>query len=569
MTLAIGDLITPATTEEWNAQLLANAATLKLKTTSWQRGEPSRTILEIMAATASQQDAMISLITQGGFLDFAATGSVSYVGLDGKTTVTKVTPDPSVPGENPDGTPGWLDVLASSVYNVAREGAAFASNYLYLANTSSNTYGPYAVGTYHVTNPSSGAGYSNTEALTIGPANFVGTAVNAASNTSPIVIGTSSAHGLSGSEVIRIAGVLGNTAANGFWNIVVLSTTSFSLVGSTGNGAYTSGGTANVCTAAIFAADVAGPNSTAAPGTITQTVTTLSGVTCNNLQSFVGTDWESNTALAARCRLKIQSLSPNGPGGAYEYFALSANSLLAAESPPVELSAPVTRVITQSSATTGIITTVIASASGAVPGISNLAVSGATNASPIVLTTATHGLSTGDYVTVSGVLGNTAANGTWTITVLSGTTFSLTGSAGNAAYTSGGIVQGGDLGQVDKIIQANAVPDDITAITESAIAFNVNIVAAVEVPQANVAIYSASVQSALALYFASLPIGGINGELQYNDIVGVLFAAGGSPSVVRRITSLTLNGSTSNVPYTGALYVAQLSPSPTVTVTGY
>lgn len=68
-------------------------------------------------------------------------------------------------------------------------------------------------------------------------------------------------------------------------------------------------------------------------------------------------------------------------------------------------------------------------------------VSGATNASPIVITTTTnHGLTTGDKVTITGVTGNTAANGTFTITVTGAATFSLDGSTGNGAYTSGGTV---------------------------------------------------------------------------------------------------------------------------------
>lgn len=63
----------------------------------------------------------------------------------------------------------------------------------------------------------------------------------------------------------------------------------------------------------------------------------------------------------------------------------------------------------------------------------------ATNAEPIVITTSlAHGRSTNQIVTIAAVGGNTAANGTWSITVLSDTTFSLTNSNGNAAYTSGG-----------------------------------------------------------------------------------------------------------------------------------
>lgn len=66
-------------------------------------------------------------------------------------------------------------------------------------------------------------------------------------------------------------------------------------------------------------------------------------------------------------------------------------------------------------------------------------ITGATNATPIVITTSVaHLFATGDTVVVSGVLGNTAANGTWTITKISATTFSLATSVGSGAYTSGG-----------------------------------------------------------------------------------------------------------------------------------
>lgn len=67
-------------------------------------------------------------------------------------------------------------------------------------------------------------------------------------------------------------------------------------------------------------------------------------------------------------------------------------------------------------------------------------ITGATNAGPIVITTsAAHGFATDQLVSISGVLGNTAANGNWTIIVTGANTFSLTGSTGNGAYTSGGI----------------------------------------------------------------------------------------------------------------------------------
>jgi hypothetical protein len=68
----------------------------------------------------------------------------------------------------------------------------------------------------------------------------------------------------------------------------------------------------------------------------------------------------------------------------------------------------------------------------------NLAtITAATNATPIVLTVPNNLFKTNDLVYVQGVLGNTAANGLWLVTV-SGNSVTLVGSTGNGAYTSGG-----------------------------------------------------------------------------------------------------------------------------------
>jgi len=66
-------------------------------------------------------------------------------------------------------------------------------------------------------------------------------------------------------------------------------------------------------------------------------------------------------------------------------------------------------------------------------------VTNASNATPIVITQASHGLQTGTSVTVSGVTGNTAANGTFSVIRVTADTYSLTGSSGNGAYASGGV----------------------------------------------------------------------------------------------------------------------------------
>lgn len=66
------------------------------------------------------------------------------------------------------------------------------------------------------------------------------------------------------------------------------------------------------------------------------------------------------------------------------------------------------------------------------------AITGATNAAPVVVSSSGHGLSTGDRVKVSGVTGNTAANGVFTVTRVDDDSFSLDGTTGSGAYGSGG-----------------------------------------------------------------------------------------------------------------------------------
>jgi hypothetical protein len=77
-----------------------------------------------------------------------------------------------------------------------------------------------------------------------------------------------------------------------------------------------------------------------------------------------------------------------------------------------------------------------------VTAVTNLKTTGnitnATNASPIVITSNGHKLNTGDQVYITGVGGNTNANGLWTVTFNDINSFKLNGSSGNGAYTSGG-----------------------------------------------------------------------------------------------------------------------------------
>lgn len=69
---------------------------------------------------------------------------------------------------------------------------------------------------------------------------------------------------------------------------------------------------------------------------------------------------------------------------------------------------------------------------------SNASITGASNAEPVKITATAHGLSNGDWVNITGVTGNSAANGTWKVTIVDDDNFSLNNSSANGNYVSGG-----------------------------------------------------------------------------------------------------------------------------------
>jgi hypothetical protein len=569
----------------WMAILLQLAAQVQLPTTAWQPGGPEREILSLMAvAFSGGLDANSSIMAQGAFLDYSAQGSVTVTAPNGQTVTQFVTPDPTIPTQWPSAwvgvwQPGWLDELASSRYNVTRNQATAASNVLALANTTATTYGTYASGTYHVANPLNSAAYHNTNALSIPSSQIAGTGgvIVGAAGSSPLTITTQSAHGITIGQVVYLPSVPGMTLASAFAFVTAVTSTTFTASVAT-TGSYTSGGTVYLCTTANFTADTPGSAGNSAPGGITVTVTQNQGVFCDNLLSFAGVDFEGNVSLAARCRLKLQSLSPSGPAGAYDYFARTASQLLAAQTPPVLLDGgAITKSITVANPQTGVVTCTIANdnpisttlGQNTVDGVSNLLVTGATNATPIVITVgSTAGLANNDYVTVSGVLGNTAANGTRQIAGLTGTTFQLVGSVGSGAYTSGGVIEGGDVGQVDRIIQANAVPDATIAITQSATAEPLSIAFTVVVPTAQAGAYLTNVTAATLAWIndpTRMPIGGLvlpggspPGVASYSVLEGIISQG------IYPVTTLTLNGATTDYTFslpTGVAVLAAFTPT--------
>lgn len=101
-----------------------------------------------------------------------------------------------------------------------------------------------------------------------------------------------------------------------------------------------------------------GSASTSAPGTITEMVTTWTGVTCSNPKAIVGRDAELDEPLRVRCRARLGALSPFGPADAFRYVATSRDLH----------GVDVTRCKVEHDTTTGFVAVVIAGPGGAIAG---------------------------------------------------------------------------------------------------------------------------------------------------------------------------------------------------------
>lgn len=62
--------------------------------------------------------------------------------------------------------------------------------------------------------------------------------ITGASNATPVVVTTATAHGMATGDRVHVEGVLGNTGTNGDFKITFVSATTFALDGSVGNGVY-------------------------------------------------------------------------------------------------------------------------------------------------------------------------------------------------------------------------------------------------------------------------------------------------------------------------------------------
>jgi Neuraminidase-like domain len=295
------------------------------------------------------------------------------------------------------------------------------------------------------------------------------------SNTAPIAIGTSRPHGLATGDRVLISGVSGNTAANGIFTVTVTGPAAFTLDGSAGNAAWTGGGTvtadldatvrvvviAALVTAAGVTADVVTPvldktgvlpldaatiaallaQSTVDPAQFPALVATATQVAKAGALFTALAPSPAAFAFAVANAATFGWLDPRAlpltPVAASPYVAFEALlQALKLQQRQAARSPKLFDVLGQWLLPGGLPADVPTAIGGP-----TLMVAGAANTSPIAITTtAPHGLVSGEQVAISLVEGNTAANGTFTITVTGPSSFTLDGSSGNGVWTAGGVV---------------------------------------------------------------------------------------------------------------------------------
>lgn len=255
---------------------------------------------------------------------------------------------------------------------------------------------------------------------------YSSTAISAVSTTTPIQVTTTSSHGLSSKQSVNITNVSGINA-NGTWIITVTSTNTFTLNASAGIGTYSSGG---LVTTGI-----------------------LHNFGLVNSSNGAGINFGSGHEKEVSIPLSIRTVSsndigkmlvlksniyPNKNSGCFKITSINYTDnryiidYRSADNPPKEIN----NIDWWLYENEIIASNYISNFQNASVNINN-----ATNTTPIqITTTSTFSYANNQKVIVSGVVGNTAANGTWFVTPVNSTTLLLNGSVSNGSYVSGGIV---------------------------------------------------------------------------------------------------------------------------------
>lgn len=132
---SLDELTRPLTPDEVTAAIYAAIAARGGDPTSWKPGAPTRSMIAGVAIVISALSRLSAAITKSGFLDLAEKD--------------------------------WLTLVAKYVFDVERETGSFAAGNVVIDNAGGGVYS-FDPGDLIVVNPSTGRGYRNTEAASVG-----------------------------------------------------------------------------------------------------------------------------------------------------------------------------------------------------------------------------------------------------------------------------------------------------------------------------------------------------------------------------------------------------------------
>lgn len=215
--IALANLLVQETKDKIYATALKIASNIGVPVSTWQAGDPTRSLYYLEAEVLSVLEAIVVGFISSAFRDYA--------------------------------TGDWLKILAKQTYNVDVPDATYASTSLVLTNTKGGDF-TLEPGDLVARNSATGKTYTSTSGGHLGPV-----------------------------------------------------------------------GTIDASLTVTIVADEPGSASSSGAGEIDELVTTFLGVTCTNPVAAVGLDEQDPSVTKQQCLDKLSSLSPNGPGGAYEYVA--------------------------------------------------------------------------------------------------------------------------------------------------------------------------------------------------------------------------------------------------------
>ena len=189
---------------------------------------------------------------------------------------------------------------------------------------------------------------------------------------------------------------------------------------------------------------------------------------------------------------------------------------------------------------------------------STMSVASISKASAAVVTTdLNHGLTTGNSTTISGALGMTGANGTWTVTVLTPTTFSIPYNSTSApTYTGGGVLTPNSRNQVITINDypnTYAIPFVVPPAQSVSVSLTWNTNSPNSVSASSVAALGAT---ALVNYINSIAVGAPMNLFELQNAFQIATASIlPTAYLTRMVFAVTINGVLTN-PQTGTGIIA-------------